>query len=203
MNFTLAVVRFDRRAPRRADRQDGRVRRIDDRRELAHTVHAQIGDGARTALIFVGLEFFLARTVGEIAHFGGNCGDRFAVGVADHRRDQPAVERDRDADIGIAEAQDTVARPDRIGAGNALQRRRPGLDDEIIERKLECRLARLVFRRGGIRLFAHRDQPAGIEIGREIEMRNCLLGLDQPRRDGAAHRVRAALPRRQCPRTAP
>ena len=146
-----------------------------------------------TALIFVRPEFFLARAIGEIAHLGGNRGDRFAVGVADHRRDQPAFERDRNADIGIAEAQDTVAGPDRIGGGNALQRRRPGLDDEIIERKLECRLARLVFRRGGIRLFAHRDQPAGIEIGREIEMRNCLLGLDQPRRDGAAHRVERHL----------
>jgi hypothetical protein len=67
------------------------------------------------------------------------------------------------------------------------------LDDEIIERKLERRLTCFVLRRGGIRLFTHRNQSASIEIGGQIEMRNCLLGLGQPRRDGAAHRVERHL----------
>ena len=58
------------------------------------------------------------------------------------------------------EAQDAVVRPHRIGGGNALQRRRPGLDDEVVERELERRLAIFGLGRGGIGLLAHGDQPA-------------------------------------------
>ena len=47
----------------------------------------------------------------------------------------------------------------------------------------------LLFRRGGIGLLTHGDQAAGIEIGREIEVRNRLLCLHQPRGDGAAHGI--------------
>src|SRR6185437_444280 len=43
--FDGAVLRLHRRAARRADRQDRRVRRIDDGGELARAVHAEIGDG--------------------------------------------------------------------------------------------------------------------------------------------------------------
>ena len=89
----------------------------------------------------------------------------------------------------MRKAQDAVAGPHRIGGGNALQRRRPGLDDEVVERQLEGGLAVLALRRGGIRLLAHGDEPADIHIGGQIEMRDGLLGLDQPLGDGRAHPV--------------
>ena len=41
----------------------------------------------------------------------------------------------------VLEAQDAILRPDRIGGRHALQRRRPGLDDEIVDRELEGGLA--------------------------------------------------------------
>src|SRR5690242_8427482 len=65
-----AIRRLHRGTAGCADRQDRRVRRIDDRRELADAVHAEIGDCRRAALIFVRLEFFLARAGGEFAHLG-------------------------------------------------------------------------------------------------------------------------------------
>jgi 4-hydroxy-tetrahydrodipicolinate synthase len=60
-----------------------------------------------------------------------------------------------------------------------LQRRRPGLDDELVERKLERRLAVFVLRRGRIGLLTHCDELAGIHIGGQIEMRDGLRGLDR------------------------
>ena len=53
------------------------------------------------ALIFVRLELLGAGALGEVAHFGRDRGERFRLGVADHRRDQPAVERHRHADVGM------------------------------------------------------------------------------------------------------
>ena len=187
--FDAAIFRLDRRAPRGADGEDGRVRRIDDGREFAHAVHAEIGDGARAALIFVRPEFLPAGARGEIAHFRGNFGERFGFRVAHDRRDQPAVERDRHADVGMGKAQEPVAREHRIGRRHALQRRRPGLDDEVVERELEGRLAVLAFGRGGIGLLAHGDQAVGVDVGGQIEMRNGLLRLDQTAGDGRAHRI--------------
>src|SRR6478672_971843 len=131
----------------------------------------------------------MARTLGKIAHLRGDRGERFGLGIAYYRRDQPALERDRHTDVGMLEAENTVARPYRVGSSDALERSRPGLDDEIVERELERRLAILVLWRGGIGLLAHRDQAAGIEIGCQIKMRDRPLGFDQPRRDGAAHGV--------------
>ena len=96
-------------------------------------------------------------------------------------------------DIGITETQDTIACPHGVRRRNTLQRRRPGLDDEIVERKLERGLAILALRRGGVRFLAHRNQAACIKIGGQIEMRNALLGLDQARRNGAAHGVERNL----------
>src|SRR5207249_10224526 len=47
------IRRLDRLPPRRADRQNGRVRRIDDGGKLAHAVHAEIRNRRRAALIFM------------------------------------------------------------------------------------------------------------------------------------------------------
>src|ERR1700694_261980 len=51
-----AVRGLDRPALAGADRQDRGLRRIDDRRELADAVHAEVGDCARAALIVARLE---------------------------------------------------------------------------------------------------------------------------------------------------
>ena len=109
------------------------MRRIDDGGEFAHAVHAEIGDGACSTLIFLRLELLDAGAFGEIAHLGGDAGERFLIGVAQHRRDQPAVKRHRHADVGMRKTQDSVLGKHRVGRRHARERRRPGLDDEVVE----------------------------------------------------------------------
>src|ERR1700758_3606893 len=45
------------------------------------------------------------------------------------------------------------------------------------------------FERGRVDLLAHRDQTIDRDVGCQIEVRDDLLGLFQPRRDGLAHAV--------------
>src|SRR5581483_1039382 len=70
-----AVGFFDRLPPRRADRKDGGVRRIDDRGKFAHAIHAEIGDRRGAALIVGGLELFVAGARRQVFHLGGNGAD--------------------------------------------------------------------------------------------------------------------------------
>src|SRR4029453_11352141 len=60
------AVAHDRALLRGADREDSRVRRIDDGIELLDPVHAEIRDRAGAALIFLRLEFSCPRPCGEI-----------------------------------------------------------------------------------------------------------------------------------------
>src|SRR3546814_17711087 len=50
----------------RADREDHRLGRIDDGVELLDAVHAQVGDGRRAALIFMGLQLAVPRPGGTV-----------------------------------------------------------------------------------------------------------------------------------------
>ena len=164
------------------------MRRVDDRRELAHAVHAEVGDRRRAALIFGGLELLRARARGQLLHLVGDRGQRLLLGVADHRRDQAAVDRHRDADVGMLEAQDAVAGPHRVRRRHALQGERQRLDDEVVDRELVGRFVALL-RRAGVRLLAQLEQRVELDVHREIEMRDGLLGFGQPRGDGLAHAV--------------
>src|SRR5262245_13556453 len=128
-----AVRGLDRLPARCTDRQNGRVRWIDDGCELAHAVHPEIGDCRRAALIFMRLEPARAGALGELAHFGGNNGEWLAFGLADDRRNQPAIDRDRDANVRMPKAQDPIVRPGGVRLRYALQRDTPCLDDEIVD----------------------------------------------------------------------
>ncbi len=184
-----AAFALHRLPPRRPDRQDGGLRRIDDGGKLPHAVHAEIGDRGRAALIFRGGELLRAGARSHLLHLVGDDGQRLSLGLADHRRDQPALDRNRNPDVGMSETQDTVDRPHRVGRRHALQRRRPGLDDEVVDGELEQRIARAVLGRPGIRLLAQLEQRADLDIRGEIEVRDGLLGLDQPRGNRAPHGV--------------
>src|SRR5580692_2904325 len=73
---------------RGADREDRGVRRIDDGGELAHAVHAEIGDRRRAALVIRRLKLLVARARGEVLHFRRNGADRFGLGATDDWCDQ-------------------------------------------------------------------------------------------------------------------
>ena len=78
-----AVLGLDRLPPRGADRQDRRLRRIDDGGEFAHAVHAEIGDrGRRRPDIRSGLSF-LARARAASSFISREIADeRFRLGAA-------------------------------------------------------------------------------------------------------------------------
>src|SRR5262245_14831280 len=128
-----AVFLLDRLPPRGADREDGRLRRIDDGGKFTHAVHAEVGDGGGTALVFLRLELSRARARRQLLNLVRDRRQRFHLRPADHRRDQAAFDRDRDGDVGLLKAQNAILRPHRIGRRHALQRRRPGFEDEVID----------------------------------------------------------------------
>ena len=80
-----------------------------------------------------------------------------------------------------------------FAAGTRCKRQRQRLDDEVVDRELVGRARRPCLRRAGIGLLAERQQLVHLDVGGEIEMRDGLLGLDQPARDGRAHAVERHL----------
>jgi hypothetical protein len=149
-----AVFFLDRLTARGADCEDGRVRRIDDGGKFAHAVHAEIGDGRRPALIIGRRKLLVPRASREIFHLGRDGAERLGIRRAKDRRHQAVIKRDRDADIGVFEAQDTVARPYRVRRRHALQRQGQRANDEIVERQLEQRIAVCILQRPRIGFFA-------------------------------------------------
>ena len=88
-----------------------------------------------------GLELLVARARAARSFISSEIADSdLLLGLADHRRDQAAFDRDRDADIGMLEAQDAVVGPHRVRRRHALQRERQRLDDEVVDRELVGRL---------------------------------------------------------------
>jgi hypothetical protein len=73
------AVRLDHRdAPDRPDREDGALGRIDDRGELGHVVHAQVGDRERRAGHLLRAELARPRALREIAGLGRDLGEALA-----------------------------------------------------------------------------------------------------------------------------
>src|SRR3990172_5543703 len=77
---------FDRVAARGADREDARLRRVDNRRELANAVHAKIGDGRCAALVFVRLKRPVPRSAGEYLQLIRDGREGLQLGRRDDRR---------------------------------------------------------------------------------------------------------------------
>ncbi len=162
------------------------MRRVDDGGEVLDAVHAEVRHRARAALIFLGLELARPRAGRVVLHLIGNGGQRLRLGVTHHRRDQPARDRDRDPDVGAVMLEHAALGPGHVGVGNALQRERQRLDDEVVDRELVGRFAVLVLGRGGVDLLARGKELADVAVEREIEVRDGELGLDQPPRDHLA-----------------
>ena len=71
--------------------------------------------------------------------------------------------------------------PDGIGGGHTLERQSESLDDEIVDGEF-CG-------NRGVGFFAQGEQKSDIDVGRQIEVRDRLLGFDQTAGDGPAHGV--------------
>ena len=113
----------------------------------------------------------------------------FASACAHDRSDQPAGDRDGDADVGMLVLEHAAFGPGHVRVRDALQRERERLDDEVVDRELVGRLAVLVLGRGGVDFLARGQKLADVAVDRQVEVRDGLLRLDQPPRDDLAHVV--------------
>ena len=157
--------------------------------ESAHAGHAEIGDRGRAALVFVRLELPGAGARGRLPHLVRDRRERFRLSA---RRITGVISPPSIATaMPISQCPKRriqILRPDGVGGRYALQRRRPGLDDEVVDRQLESGIAVPVLGRRRVRFLAQLEEPADRHI-RQIEMRNSLLRQLQPRGDGFAHAV--------------
>ena len=165
------------------------MRRIDHRGELLDAVHAEIGDRRRAALVFLGLEPARPGAGGVVLHLPRDRGERLRLGLADHRRDQPAGNGDGDADVGVFVLEHAGFGPGHVGVGHPDQRQRHRLDDEVVDRELPGRLAVGALGRGGVDVLARRQQLVDGAGDREVEMRDRLLRQHQALGDDLAHVV--------------
>ncbi len=165
------------------------MRRIDDGGEFAHAIHAQIGDGAGAALVFVRLELLGAGAFGKVAHFGRDRGQRFgsALRITGVIR-PPSIATAMPMSECVKRKMRSSAHT-ALAAGTRCSAAAQALMMKSLSESLNAGCAVLALRRGGVGLLAHGDEPADIQIGGQIEMRDGLLGLDQPLGDGRAHPV--------------
>ena len=68
---------------------------------------------------------------------------------------------------------------DTLAVGDARQRQRQRLDHQIVDADLD--VAQLVD------LLAHLEQPSTVALGRQVDVRDLALGLDEAPRDRLAH----------------
>src|SRR5262249_6689432 len=99
-SLDLAVA-HDRALLSGSDRENGRVRWIDNGVEFLDPIHAEVRYRASAALIFLRCQLAGTRAGGKVLHLVGNDGERFLLGMAQDRRDQSARYRHGDADVGM------------------------------------------------------------------------------------------------------
>src|SRR5689334_5180911 len=127
-----------------ADGEDGGLRRVDDRGELADPVHAEVADGERAIGELVRGELAGPRPGGEVVCLAGDLGEGFAVGVADDGDDEPVIDGDRDADVDVAVPQDAGLVPGDVDLGAVGQRPGAGPGEQVGDGDLDVRAVALV-----------------------------------------------------------
>src|SRR6185312_12195398 len=95
------AVADDRALDRARHRQDGRLRRVDDRREGGHVEHPPVRDGERAALDLGLAQLPVAGALDQVARLDRQLAHALRVGVAQHRDVQAVVERHRDPDVHV------------------------------------------------------------------------------------------------------
>jgi hypothetical protein len=165
-----------------ADGEDGGVGWVDDRAESIDARHTEIGDAEGAAGKFSRLEFLVFGAATEGFGFGADLEERLAVGIADHRGDEPVFNRDGEGNVNRAVGLDTGAGPRRVDAGNSAQGSSGGLEHEIVDGEFDS-----VFGEAGVELFAEGEEWRGVDFDIEVEMRDGGLGLEEAARDGGAH----------------
>ena len=85
----------------RADAEQSRLRRVDDRREALDSVGAEVGNGEGTAAEQVGADASRAALSGKLLDLARDLEQGLGIGVEDGRYHKSAVGIDRDAEVDV------------------------------------------------------------------------------------------------------
>src|SRR3954469_11846434 len=167
------AVADDRLALHLADRQDRRLRRVDDRRERRDPVHAEVRDRERRARQLRRADLPVAHLLGQRARLLRDLPEALAVGVEDRRDDERSLARDRYADVHAAvhlEAAVLVARVDEreVAQGDCAR-----LDDHVVV----GRDRRVLLLGKSLELVAQLDGALHVDVHRQREVRDRGLRL--------------------------
>ena len=116
--------------------------RVYDRIKVVDAEHAEVGHRESSALVFMRRKFAVAGAWARVFHLGDSADSDFISASRKHWRKQAALNRHGHSHIGFGELQHPVACPNGIGLGDLLQRKSPGLDDEIVDRQLHATAGR-------------------------------------------------------------
>src|SRR5579864_9290802 len=168
-----------------ANSQDRGMRRVDHGGEILDAEHAQIRDRKTTAFELRRLELLGARAFRKGFDLIRDDREAFLFGAKYDRRDQPEVERHRDADISMLVPQHCCFGPAGVDLRHAYERERASLDDKVVHRKLVA----VLFRRSFVETRSGGNQIVNAAIDRQIEVRNENLRGGEPARDRSAHGI--------------
>src|SRR6266536_1871905 len=164
------------------DREDRRLRRVEDGNEPLDAEHAEVRDREGAAVEIFLAELARARACDDVCPGCGQLGDRQALGLVDHGDDEAGVDRDRDADVGARMELDRVFGPQRVDRAVAHQRGGAGLGQDVRDGGPGLAFPRL------LREAVMEALRAG-HVGRHRDLeRRRLPRLGQPACDRAAER---------------
>src|SRR3954452_25622921 len=173
------AVADDRLLLHLADGQDRRLRRVDDRRERRHPVHAEVRDGERRARQLGRADLAVADLLGQRARLRRDLAEALAVGVEDRRDDERALAGDRDADVDPAVQLEAAVLVGAVDEREVPQGDRARLDDHVVV----GRHGRALVLGEGLELLAQLDRALHVDVHREREVRDGRLRLGHPAGD--------------------
>lgn len=184
--LTIRSLRH-RNLPRRADRQDTRLRRVDHRREALHRgIHAHIADRERPALVLLRLEFPIAGAPAQVLHGRGDAFQAEGIDVPDDGRHEADGRGDGDGDVdGVVLPDDDLASdlaPGGVDGGDLGAGDGAGFDQEVVEAELVCAGGGCVERLAELEEFGD-GEGRGDEVVRVL-----VKGLGKSVSDRFAHR---------------
>src|SRR4051812_38444037 len=162
-----------------AARQDRRLRRVDDRRERRHPVHAEVRDRERRAPQLGRADLAVADLLGQRARLGRDLAEPLAVGVEVRRDDERALARDRDADVDPAVELEAAVLVGGVDEREVAQGDRARLDDHVVV----GRHGRVLLLGERLELLAQLDRALHVDVHRQREVRDRRLRLGHPAGD--------------------
>ena len=175
MDFDVVILIHDRLFANRADGENGRSRRIDNRRKFLDAERAEAADGKRRAGVFLRLKAVILRFLNQGAQFVVNLRNAFIAAIPHDRRHQAVRLRDRQPDIHAAMFENRVAVPRRIDDGVLFE----GFGNEFDEERIQ---GDFFFARG-VQGRSRRKNAIHVDRHFQIKMRRGEHGFREPLRD--------------------